>query len=244
MSREVRDAEGRGSKAHGSDVEEPLNSEMPEAPAAPAPDAAGARSKRRLSGAYCAPPPPPPPDYLRRQLPAYPERPPGWICRRCVEWWNWHPYRPPTEKELDEPCAKCGKALDFEERKVEVLRLLLARAGAGGTWDVPVPSVHPLPVPGAAQDEESSSGVACTVDEAGRRLGCKRTVVFKLLRQGRLVAAPKLGRKRLVLVSSVDALLEAGGVSSVVEPKKPRRPRGPRTGNGKALAAEIAKLPV
>jgi hypothetical protein len=75
-------------------------------------------------------------------------------------------------------------------------------------------------------------------------IGCKRTVVFKLLREGRLAAAPKLGRKRMVLTASVDALLEAGGVGAVAEPRKLPRPRGPCTESGKILAAEIAQLPV
>ncbi len=173
-------------------------------------------------------------------------RPEGWVCRRCTEWWNWHPYRPPTEQELDSPCAECRKTMDAEERAVEVSRHLLARLSAGsGVLALPIPTVA-LGQP-SREDSctmESTPGTACTVDEAGRRLGCKRTVVFKLLREGRLAAAPKLGRKRMVLASSVDALLEAGGVSAVGEPKKPSRPRGQRVGNGKALAAEIANLPV
>jgi hypothetical protein len=114
-------------------------------------------------------------------------------------------------------------------------------AGSRPTMDVRF-STSSAPVVDAANDE--TDGIACSVDEAGRRLGCKRTMVFKLLKEGRLVAAPKLGRKRMVLVASVVALLEAGGVEAPAPARQTARPR--RTGrvDGKTLAAEIAKLPV
>jgi excisionase family DNA binding protein len=194
-------------------------------------------------GYRCAPPPPPPPEYLRLAPPVLPGRPDGWVCRRCTEWWEWHPYRPPTERELDVPCAECRKTIDADERAVEVNRLLLASLSAGSrpTMDVRF-SPSSAPAVDAANDE--TDGIACSVDEAGRRLGCKRTMVFKLLKEGRLVAAPKLGRKRMVLVASVDALLEAGGVEGPAPARRAERTR--RTGrvDGKTLAAEIAKLPV
>ena len=183
--------------------------------------------------------PPPVPDYLFTKM-----RPEAWTCRACCSFWDWV-YRPPTEDELDGTCAACSGVLCAEERKMEVNRLLLTRLRAGDTWDIPAPVGNQRPSASIPGEVESSPGGACTVDEAGQRLGCKRTVVFKLLREKRLLAAPKLGRKRMVLRSSVDALLEAGGVSRTAPvPKKDSRFRGPRAGNGQALAAEIAKLPV
>jgi excisionase family DNA binding protein len=194
-------------------------------------------------GYRCAPPPPPVPEYLRVAPPVRRGRPDGWVCRRCTEWWEWHPYRPPTERELDMPCAECRKAIDPDERAVEVNRLLLARLSAGTKPNVDV-RFSPSSSPSVDAANDASEGIACTVDEAGRRLGCKRTMVFKLLKDGRLMAAPKLGRKRMVLVASVDALQEAGGVEGPVSATRTVRPR--RTGrvDGKSLAAEIAKLPV
>ncbi len=197
-------------------------------------------------GYRCAPPPPPVPEYLRLPPPMMLGRPEGWVCRRCTEWWNWHPYRPPAESELDAPCAECRKTMDAEERAVEVNRLLLARLSSGSNvLSLPVPTVA-LGQPSRVNSSttESTPALACTVDEAGQRLGCKRTVIFKLLREGQLAAAPKLGRRRMVLTASVDALLEAGGVGAVPEPRQLPRTRGPRTASGKILAAEIAKLPV
>lgn len=146
------------------------------------------------------------------------------------------------------PCVECRKAMETEERAVEVNRHLLARLSSGsGFLALPVPSVvvgQPSCMDSPAT--ESASGIACSVEEAGRRLGCKRTMVFRLLREGRLVAAPRLGRKRMVLAESVDALLAAGGVDALES--QPRRraaaSRSPRTGMGKVLAAEIANLPV
>jgi|GEM_PF-2120184 len=200
------------------------------------------------TGAICAPPPPPPPEFLHLPLPVRWGRPDGWVCRRCTEWWEWHPYRPPTEQELDMPCVECRKTMEPEERAVEVNRHLLARLSTGpGFLALPVPSV----VMGQLSREDSSatestSGIACSVEETGRRLGCKRTMVFRLLREGRLVAAPRLGRKRMVLAESVDALLAAGGVDALASQPRKRAAasRGPRTGKGKVLAAEIANLPV
>jgi excisionase family DNA binding protein len=156
--------------------------------------------ERRRWGSACAPPPPPPPIYLRQPLPMYPVRPEGWVCRSCCRFWEWT-YRPPTEPELDEPCVKCGEVLELQERAVEVQRLTQVAQVESAA------SMEPQP-------PEPGSGVACTVEEAGRRLGCKRTTVFQRLKAGRLVAAPKLGRQRMVLTASVDELLAAGGVGA------------------------------
>jgi excisionase family DNA binding protein len=178
----------------------------------------------------------------------YPVRPEGWVCRSCCRFWEWT-YRPPSEPELDEPCVKCGEVLELQERAVEVQRLTLKHLLAGRTPMISQVVTQVAQVESAAsvesQPPEPGSGVACTVEEAGRRLGCKRTMVFQLLKTGRLVAAPKLGRQRMVLTASVDELLAAGGVGAARDARPAQsRPQKARSTNGKSLAAEIAKLPV
>lgn len=195
-------------------------------------------SERRRWGAACAPPPPPPPIYLRQPLPMYPVRPEGWVCRSCCRFWEWT-YRPPSEPELDEPCVKCGEVLELQERAVEVQRLTLKHLLAGRTPMISQVVTQVAQVESAAsmepQPPEPGSGVACTVEEAGRRLGCKRTTVFQLLKAGRLMAAPKVGRQRMVLVASVDELLVAGGVGAARDARRPVQSRSqkaaPRTGS-------------
>lgn len=170
-------------------------------------------------------------------------RPEGWVCRRCVEWWEWHPYRPPTEQELDAPCAECRKPLDAEERAVEVNRLLLARLSSGSNFLA-------LPVPPVRQPELSPGSTtpnpefACTVKEAGAMLGCGTTKVYELLNEGRLQAAEKFGRRRMVLKSSVEALLQAGGISARATQPTKSAPAKSRIKDARSLAATIAKLPV
>lgn len=47
-------------------------------------------------------------------------------------------------------------------------------------------------------------------DRASAMLGCKRSHVFKLLAQGRLERAPKVGRSVMITVASIEALLAEG----------------------------------
>lgn len=196
------------------------------------------------SGYVCAPPPPPVPEYLRLPPPIMLGRPEGWVCRRCTEWWNWHPYQPPTEQELDAPCAECRKTMDAEERVVEVNRHLLARLSAGKRLTVAMQISSAGPQPAEAQEINPTQGIACTVKEAGTMLGCGTTKVYALLSQGRLLPAEKFGRKRMILRSSVEALLKAGGINSTPEPPRKATPVKPRAKDAKSLAAAIAKLPV
>ena len=199
--------------------------------------------------ALCAPPPPLPPGYKPISVPDdWYDQPKVWACRKCCRNFNWT-YRPPKEEDLDEPCVRCHEVMEAEERAVEVQRLTLKYLCAGKMPIITQVVTQVAQVESAASVEphppEPGSGVACTVDEAGRRLGCKRTTVFQLLKAGRLMAAPKVGRQRMVLVASVDELLAAGGLGAVRD-ERPARPRTrkARTTNGKVLAAEIAKLPV
>lgn len=223
---------------------------LPPAESPEVPDGVPKVLSRRIppvpSGYVCAPPPPPVPEYLRLSPPIMLGRPEGWVCRRCTEWWNWHPYKPPTEQELDSPCAECRKTMDAEERAVEVNRLLLARLSAGsGPMALPIPTAltdhQPQPHPASTQ---STPEFACTVKEAGAMLGCGTTKVYELLNKGRLQAAEKFGRKRMVLKSSLEALLKAGGIAA--PPPRPRKPASNKPGakDAKSLAAAISKLPV
>lgn len=171
------------------------------------------------------------------------DRPKEWTCRRCCRNLGWT-YRPPREEELDLPCVRCHEVMEADERAVEVNRLLLAALNAGrkAIVAVEISSISPPPVRAAASAE--TAGLTCTVDEAGELLGCRTTKVYELLRQGRLIPAEKFGRKRMVLRSSVEALLKSGGINSMPEKPKKTAPAKPRAKDAKTLAAAIAKLPV
>ncbi|WP_147446474.1 helix-turn-helix domain-containing protein [Corallococcus sp. CA047B] len=48
---------------------------------------------------------------------------------------------------------------------------------------------------------------AVSLERAAEMLGCKRSQVFKLVAQGRLERAPKVGRSTMILVASIKAML-------------------------------------
>jgi excisionase family DNA binding protein len=136
--------------------------------------------------------------------------------------------------------------MDAEERAVEVNRLLLARlSGGSGFLALPFPAALPVRQPDTPPGSTSPNPeFACTVKEAGAMLGCGTTKVYELLNEGRLQAAEKFGRRRMVLKSSVEALLQAGGISArAVQPTK-SAPAKSRIKDASSLAAAIAKLPV
>jgi excisionase family DNA binding protein len=148
-------------------------------------------------------------------------RPEGWVCRRCTEWWGWHPYRPPTEQELDAPCAECRKTLDAEERAVEVNRLLLARLSAGsGPLTLPVPTVVPTP----ARRQRKTGAELLSKKEAARRLGVDRaTTLEQLIASGHIKTVPFNGRVRIPL-AEVERVLNEGIPSMDTVRPKARRP--------------------
>ncbi|QRK05584.1 helix-turn-helix domain-containing protein [Archangium violaceum] len=221
------------------------------------------KPKRRKSEGISPPPPVLPPDYrcpicppvisVRNPLirviddrgrwsvysaPAHylsESRPQEWVCRRCTERWRWKPYKFPTEAQLDDPCVECGEVLDLQERAVEVQRQLLAHlAGRPSPLAVPGPEASPA---------SSRPGLTCTVKEAAALLGCGTTKVYELLSHDQLVAS-KIGRKRLVLRASVEALLQRGGIGSTPERPKKAAPAKTQAKDAKALAAAISKLPL
>lgn len=202
---------------------------------------AGEQPKRRLlRGVACAPPPPPPPEFLRLPLPVRRGRPDGWVCRRCTEWWEWHPYRPPTEQELDMPCVECGKAMEPEERSVEVNRHLLARLSAGSALPVlPVPIVSPVP---GRQQRKASSGLL-SKKEAARRLGVDRaTTLAQFIASGRIKTVDVNGHQRIP-VSEIERILSEGVPATESQrPKARRAPKAATSRPSESPGEEIRKL--
>lgn len=86
--------------------------------------------------------------------------------------------------------------------------------------------------------------LAVPIEDAQRLLGCGRTQIYMLLRQGRLQRTPKIGRKVMVTMDSITRLLEGGRQLTTGEAKGMPRSRHPagRGAIGKAIAAEMAKL--
>jgi len=70
-------------------------------------------------------------------------------------------------------------------------------------------------------------------------LGCGTTKVYELLNEGRLQAAEKFGRRRMVLKSSVVALLQAGGIAAQPAPPTKSAAAKPRVPHS---AAQVTKL--
>ena len=230
---EMKNSSDTPATAQGSAADNPPATSSP----------AGEQPRRRvLRGVACAPPPPPPPEFLRLPLPVRRGRPDGWVCRRCTEWWDWHPYRPPTEQELDMPCVECHKAMEPEERAVEVNRHLLARLSAGSALPVlPVPTMPP--VPGGQQRKASSR--LLSKKEAARRLGVDRaTTLAQFIASGRIKTVDVNGHQRIP-VSEIERILSEGVPATEPQPSKSRR--APRTATprpSESPGAEIRKLKV
>lgn len=88
--------------------------------------------------------------------------------------------------------------------------------------------------------------VVLTVEEAAVQLGCGRTRVFELMREGVLHRARRLGKKTMVFAASVEAALKLPAPRPT--PAAPRRTPPPRPvvqespADGAAIAAEIRSL--
>ncbi|RUO93606.1 hypothetical protein D7Y11_08665 [Corallococcus sp. AB018] len=105
--------------------------------------------------------------------------------------------------------------------------------------------------------EGTQNALAVTLERASAMLGCKRSQVFKLLEQGRLERAPKVGRSAMITVASIEALLADGvprkgntrsssrsrrTTATKVTPSAPVAPdSAPET---RELGAAILKLPI
>lgn len=79
---------------------------------------------------------------------------------------------------------------------------------------------------------------AVPVEAAGELLGCKRTQVFALLATGKLVPAPRQGRRRMVTRASVDALLKV--IAEAAKAPRQRKPVAER--NAAGWGDEIRRL--
>ncbi len=199
------------------------------------------RGRRDVArGGLCTTSTPSPADYLRLPLPVRRGRPDEWVCRRCTEWWDWHPYRPPTEQELDLPCVECGKAMEPEERAVEVNRHLLARLSTGSVLPVlPVPTVAPVP---GHQQRKASSGLL-SKKEAARRLGVDRaTTLAQIILTGRIKTVDVNGHQRIP-VSEIERILSEGVPATEPQPSRSRRaPRIATSRPSESPADAIRKL--
>lgn len=79
---------------------------------------------------------------------------------------------------------------------------------------------------------------AVPVEAAGALLGCRRTQVFALLATGKLVSAPRQGRRRMVTRASVDALLKVNAEAA----KAPRQRKPPSEREAEGWGDEIRRL--
>lgn len=73
----------------------------------------------------------------------------------------------------------------------------------------------------AQQARSLSSVQTVTFEEAQEILGCSRSRVFELVKEGRLKTATKVGKQRRILLESIQQL-QAGGVRVGARPPKPK----------------------
>lgn len=175
---------------------------------------------------------------------------PPWTCPRCqsVEAerlaWQLPPGSSLAVAHLPPPgpdvrCRVCSVAVPLEEQerlRAQVQTQLLERIAAALERDWhepgPVPKVEPA--------------ITLTLGETQGLLGCGRTRVFELLRQGKLTGK-RLGRERRILRESVERLLADVGESWRTDPP-PRRRKAPvrgeqaRSDEPDEVARKIEKL--
>ncbi len=138
------------------------------------------------------------------------------------------------------PCGECRKAMEPEERSVEVNRHLLARLSAGsGFLALPVPAVPPVP---ARQQRKAGSGLL-SKKEAARRLGVDRaTTLAQFIVSGRIKTVDVNGHQRIP-VSEIERILSEGVPATGPQPSMSRRaPRTATSRPSESPGAEIRKL--
>ncbi|OJH33617.1 helix-turn-helix domain-containing protein [Cystobacter ferrugineus] len=138
------------------------------------------------------------------------------------------------------PCVECRKAMEPEERAVEVNRHLLARLSAGSALPVlPIPAMSPVL---ARQQHKTSSGLL-SKKEAARRLGMDRaTTLAQFIASGRIKTVDVNGHQRIP-VSEIERILSEGVPAT--EPQPSRSRRAPRTATprpSESPGKEIRKL--
>lgn len=119
------------------------------------------------------------------------------------------------------PCVECRKAMEPEERAVEVNRHLLARLSAGsGFLALPVPTASPVP---AHQQRKASSGLL-SKKAAASLLGVDRaTTLEEWISTGRIKVVDLDGRVRIPR-AEVERVINEG----LPESTGPQRPRARR----------------
>lgn len=86
---------------------------------------------------------------------------------------------------------------------------------------------------GAAPARPASESVS--IDEAATSLGCSRTRVFELLRDGTLQRARRIGRHQMILASSVEAARREPSAKPVSTPRRRPARHAPRGGEAEVL---------
>lgn len=120
-----------------------------------------------------------------------------WLCAPCAR----KAGRPRREvPAAGEACARCG---DFPSVSLQILAELRALR---------------LAVDGAQREEPPA--VAVPVDEAEQLLGCARTKVFELIREG-LLESVKPGKQRLVTRRSIEQFLHGRPQRPAPAPTRP-----------------------
>ncbi len=77
---------------------------------------------------------------------------------------------------------------------------------------------------------------AMTIDEAAARMGCSRTRVFDLLRDGTLQRARRLGRHQMILASSIESAMAQPKRRPVKPARRHPSRRSERGGEAEVLA--------
>lgn len=123
------------------------------------------------------------------------------------------------------PCAECRKAIDPDERAVEVNRLLLARLREGAS-PVVIPTITVATAPVRRQRKMNSE--LLSKKEAARRLGVDRATTLEgLITAGDIKTVPFNGRVRIPL-AEVERILNEG--IPTVDTPRPRIRRPIRAG--------------
>ena len=105
------------------------------------------------------------------------------------------------------PCAECRKAIDPDERAVEVNRLLLARLSNGAS-PLAIPTLTVATAPARRQRKMNSE--LLSKKEAARRLGVDRATTLEgLIASGNIKTVPFNGRVRIPL-AEVERILSEG----------------------------------
>jgi excisionase family DNA binding protein len=91
---------------------------------------------------------------------------------------------------------------------------------------------------------EGVSAAIMTVEAAAAHLGCGRTQVFALIRDGAIRRARKLGRRTMVFRDSVEAALLLPEARETPAAKRAEPVQTAQRGDGKTIGDAIRRLPL